>query len=63
MYKKVVKTYKVNINGKTEFITVITTVLIYLQGYLNQFISMHSLWSQITKQTTTIFTNQRKKRL
>jgi len=38
MYKKVVKTYKVNINGKMKFITVITTVLIYLQGYLNEFL-------------------------
>jgi len=45
MYKKIVKTYKVN----GEFITVITIVLIYLQGYLNEFLSMYSLWSQITK--------------
>lgn len=45
MYKKVVKTYKVNINGKTEFITVITTVLIYQQRYLNEFLSMYFLWS------------------
>ena len=49
MYKKVVKTYKVNINGKTEFITVITTVLIYLKGYLNESLSMYSLWSKIFK--------------
>lgn len=45
MYKEVKTTYKVNINGKIEFITVITTVLIYLQGYLNEFLSMYSLRS------------------
>ena len=60
MYKKVVKTYKVNINGKTEFITVITTVLIYLKGSLTELLSMHSLWREIFKQITNFFTNQKK---
>ena len=49
MYKKVVKTYKVNINGKIKFITVITSVLIYLKRYFNEFLSMYSLWSKILK--------------
>jgi len=49
MYKKVIKTYKVNINGKTEFITVTTIVLIYLKRYFNEFLSMYSLWSKILK--------------
>jgi len=62
MYKKVVKTYKVNINGKTKFITVITTVLIYLQGYLNEFLSIYSLWIKITKQTPRFSKNKPKKK-
>ena len=49
MYKKVIKIYKVNINDKTEFITVITTVLIYLKEYLNESLSLHSIWSKILK--------------
>jgi hypothetical protein len=49
MYKQVTTTYKIKKNGKTQFINIITIVLIYQKGYINKLLSMYSIWSKIFK--------------